>query len=292
VVAAFAAIYLIWGSTYLAIAYAVETFPPFLMMGTRFLAAGAVLYAWAVARGAGVGTSHAWRRSAGLGLLLVAATYGLVGWAEMRLASGVVALLIATVAAWIVLFEAVIPGGTRPTRLVVVGVALGFVGQYVLIRPELARGARADLLSVGAVLLANVAWAAGSIAARRLTIAAPPVLATSMQMLAGGAVLCVVGLAVGEGARIAAAPVSGRSLLAWAYLVGPGSMLAYTAYVWLLGVVPPARVATSAYVNPVVAVALGWLLAGEPVTASTIAALGITLGGVLLINVGAGPARA
>ncbi|HKG90264.1 MAG TPA: EamA family transporter [Gemmatimonadaceae bacterium] len=289
VVAAFAILYVVWGSTYLAIRYAVETMPPLLMAGTRFLAAGAVLYAWAVARGRRLGSAAEWRGATLAGLLLISAAYGLVSWAEQRISSGLAALLVASVPAWMLILERVTGEGERPAPLAIAGVVLGFVGQYILLRPELARGASGDLLAAGAVLLSNVAWAVGSLASRRVKLPDSPLLNTAMQMLAGGAVLVALGLAVGEGPRVAGGAVSARSIAAWAYLVVAGSMLAYTAYVWLLGVTTTARVTTYAYVNPVVAVLVGWLVGGEAVGAHTVVATVVILAAVLMINLA--PAR-
>jgi len=293
--AAFATIYVVWGSTYLAIRYAVESFPPLLMSGTRFLCAGTVLLAWALLRGARRPGAAEWRRAALVGALLVAASFGLVGWAEQYIASSLAALIVASVPVWIILLDVTIGGAARPSRAVLVGVALGLAGQVLLLWPELERGVAGNAVAALAVVASNLTWAAGTIAVRRTSqdarAAHSPVLATSLQMLAGGAMLAVAGLAVGEAAPLLERGVTPRSALAWAYLVGPGSMLAFSAYTWLLTVTSPARVATHAYVNPVVAVFLGWLLAGEPVSAFTLGATAVILGAVVLINTASGARR-
>jgi drug/metabolite transporter (DMT)-like permease len=289
VLAAFATIYLVWGSTYLAIRYAVESFPPLLMSGTRFLCAGVALLAWARSRGAVWPSAAEWRQASVVGALLVAASYGLIGWAEQRLASGVAALIVASVPVWIILLERWTGGVARHSPAILLGVVLGLAGQVVLLWPELARGVRGTLAAVLAVLASNLTWAMGTLAVRRLGRSGartPPALATAMQMLTGGAMLSAVGLGVGELRPVLAHAITPRSLLAWTYLVVPGSMLAFSAYTWLVTVTPPARVATYAYVNPVVAVLIGWLLAGEPVTWLTVVASAIILGSVALINAG------
>ena len=286
--AAFATIYLVWGSTYLAIRYAVESFPPLLMTGTRFLCAGAVLLAWALGRGARRPGAAEWRQAALVGALLVAASYGLVGWAEQYIASSLAALIVASVPVWIILLDVIVARAARPPTAVLVGITLGLAGQVLLLWPELRRGVAGNAATVLAVVASNLTWAAGTLAVRRTSRGAgergPLVLTTAMQMLAGGAMLVVAGGAIGEAAPLVARGVTLRSALAWAYLVGPGSMLALSAYTWLLTVTPPARVATHAYVNPVVAVFLGWLLAGEPVSGLTLAATAVILGSVVLIN--------
>jgi drug/metabolite transporter (DMT)-like permease len=286
--AAFATLYVVWGSTYLAIRYAVESFPPLLMSGTRFLCAGGVLLAWALARGARRPGAAEWRRAALVGALLVAASYGLLGWAEQYIASSLAALIVASLPVWIVLLDMIVARAARPPTAVMVGIALGLAGQVLLLWPELRRGVAGSAVAVLAVFASNGTWAVGTLAVRRTSRdageRAPLVLTTAMQMLAGGAMLVVAGLALGEAAPLLARGITPRSALAWAYLVGPGSMLTFTAYAWLLTVTSPARVATYAYVNPVVAVFLGWLLAGEPVTGVTVGATAVILGSVVLIN--------
>jgi drug/metabolite transporter (DMT)-like permease len=285
---AFAIVYLVWGSTYLAIRFAVETIPPLIMSGTRFLAAGGALYLWCRLRGdkSSSPTSAQWKGAAMTGLFLIAASYGLVSWAELTVPSGIVALITAMTPLWMVLFSS-IAIARRPSALVIAGIAIGLGAQALLFGVGSADQARIDPWGLGAVLLAGVSWAIGSLRARKSDLPADAFLGSAMQMLTGGAVLVVLGLFAGEGAHFTLADVSRRSALAWVYLVVAGSMIAYSAYLYLLKATTPARASTYAYVNPIVAVFLGWLLAGEPFGPRTVAAMGLTLVAVLAINLGA-----
>jgi drug/metabolite transporter (DMT)-like permease len=285
---AFATVYFVWGSTYLAIRFAVETIPPLLMSGTRFLVAGGALYLWCVFRGgkSSSPTSTQWGAAATTGLFLIAASYGLVSWAELTVPSGIVALITAMTPLWMVLFSS-IAIARRPSAPVVAGIAIGLGAQALLFGVGSADHARIDPWGLGAVLLAGICWAIGSLRARKADLPADAFLGSAMQMLTGGAVLVVVGLLAGEGAHFTLGDVSRRSAIAWAYLVVAGSMVAYSAYLYLLKATTPARASTYAYVNPIVAVFLGWLLAGEPFGPRTVAAMGLTLVAVLAINLGA-----
>jgi drug/metabolite transporter (DMT)-like permease len=291
VLLAFAILYIVWGSTYLAIRWAVESIPPLLMVGSRFLVAGALLYAWQLAanarRGAQIRPTRAeWRRETIIALLLITTAYGLVAWAELTVPSGIVAMFAATTPLWMVVLPSFAPGGNRLSALVPGGVAVGIAGQALLLAPGSLAGKSVDPLGAAAVVVASIAWAIGSLRARRPPESRDPLLSSAMQMLVGGAVLVVLGLVLGEGAHLHLAEITTRSFLSWVYLVVAGSVVAYTAYVWLLGVTSPARVSTYAYVNPIVAVALGWLVAAEPVGAKTLAASALILVAVLAINLG------
>jgi drug/metabolite transporter (DMT)-like permease len=287
IVAAFATVYIVWGSTYLAIKYAIATIPPFLMAGSRFLLAGALLYAFSLRGGDPAPTRRQWLNASVIGILLLGLGNGGVVWAELLVPSGLAALLVAAMPVWMVLFEALRPEGRRPTALVVAGIALGLFGQVVLVNPfSHGPGSQSvSLVGVAALLIATMSWAAGSIRARLVDLPASRVRTTAMEMLAGGAGLLVVGAAVGEVPQFLSVRPSAESIAAWLYLVVFGSLLAFTAFVWLNATVAPTRAATYAYVNPVVAVGLGWLLLGEPVTARTAVAAVIILGAVLVINV-------
>jgi drug/metabolite transporter (DMT)-like permease len=278
----FAAVYLIWGSTYLAIRYAIETLPPFLMAGVRYLIAGAILYVFARRSGAPAPTRRHWGSAFVLGALLFVGGNGGVVWAEQHIASGLAALLVATVPLWMVLLDWLRPGGSRPGGAVAAGLVLGTLGVALLVGPGAAEGA-VDLLGAGAVILGALAWAAGSLAAGRLPLPKEMALASAMEMLAGGALLSVVGLLAGEGGRLSLAAVTPRSLLALAYLITFGSLVAFSAYLYLLRETSPARAATYAYVNPVVAVALGALLGGEALSSRMIAASAVIVAAVALI---------
>lgn len=283
--AAFAAVYLVWGSTYLAIRFALETLPPFLMAAARFLVAGGVLYAVVRARGEPRPSLVHWRSAVIVGGLLLFLGNGGVVWAEQTVPSGVVALLVATLPLWMVLLEWARPGGERPTGRVVAGLVVGFAGLVLLVGPaDLMGGGRVDPVGAGVVLFAALAWAAGSIYSRGAPLPASPFLATGMEMLAGGALLLALGVARGELGVLDLSAVSAKSALALAYLVVFGSLVGFTAYVWLLRVSTPSRVSTYAYVNPVVAVLLGWGLAGEPLSARVLGAAAVIIAAVVLIT--------
>lgn len=283
---AFFVLYVIWGSTYLAIRFAIETLPGFLMAGVRFSAAGAILYAWArLSRRADPPTLRHWTSALVMGVLMLAGGNGAVVWAEERVPSGLVALLVATVPIWMVLLDWLQGTGGRPTRALVAGMVLGFAGVGVLVAPDILGGSTlVDPVRAGVVVLGSLSWAAGSIYARRAILPASPFLATALQMLSGGAALLAMGVARGELATVDLSAASTRSLLALLYLVLFGSILAYSAYIWLLRVSTPARVGTYAYVNPVVAVILGWAFAGEPVTGRVFLSGAIIVVGVALIT--------
>jgi len=289
---AFAAIYLVWGSTYLAIRYAIETIPPFLMAGTRFLLAGGALYLWSRLTGAERPSRAAWVATAVTGVLMLAIGNGAVTWSEQRIPSGLVALLVASVALWMVLLEFLRKNGTRPTRLSITGLLLGFGGVAVLIGPAAFTAARdVDVLAALVLMGASLSWAAGSIYSRVLPRPSSAAVGSGMQMLAGGIVLLIVGVSSGELGRLDVGGVTTRSLFALGYLTVFGSLVGFTAYAWLLRVCAPAAVATYAYVNPMVAMFLGWLIAGEEFGPRMIVAAVIILSGVALINrASAGPA--
>lgn len=283
VAAAFAIVYVIWGSTYLAILFAIETLPPLLMAAARFLLAGGILFAWALSRGAPLPTRRQWAGCAVAGLLMLMLGNGAVVWAETRIPSGVAALIVAIVPCWMVLLEW-LRSGDRPTGRVFAGLGLGLVGLVLLVGPEgLMGGGRIDRLGAGILVLGGFAWAAGSIYTRGRDLPAPR-MSTAAQMLAGGAGLVVLGTIFGEWGRLDLSGVSTRSVLGVLYLVVFGSIIAYSAYVWLLQVSTPARVSTYAYVNPVVAVFLGWLLAGEALTMRMGVAAAVIVAGVALIT--------
>ncbi len=294
-VAAFAAIYVIWGSTYFAIRVAIETIPPFLMAGLRFLFAGAVLYAWCRWRGAPAPSRRHWLSATIIGGLLLLGGNGGVVWSEQFVPSGIAALIVATVPLWLVLLNWLGSAGQRPGIAEVVGVALGFTGMILLVQMGGDDGGE-PLHRVGAIVLlfATLSWSVGSLYSRRAPLPSSPLVATGMEMLAGGALLTVAGTVAGEWPRFAPSAMSFRSLAAVLYLIVFGSLVAFTAYMWLLRVTTPARVATYAYVNPIVALLLGWGFAGEPLTARTLLASAVILLGVVVTITyrGAPPAAA
>ena len=275
-------VYVVWGSTYLAIRYVVETLPPLLSAGARFAVAGVLLAAWlAVRRGrAGfVATRRELAAAAGIGVLLLLGGNGLVTLAEEReLPSGLAALLVAAVPLWVVLLRAF--SGDRPAARTLLGVAIGFTGVAVLLLP----GARPEglaVLPVAMVVGSSVLWSIGSFAATRVALPADPLLTTVVQMGGGSVALALCGLLAGEEVR--ADRWSVTSGVAWVYLVVFGSLVAFTAYSWLLGVAPVSQVATYAYVNPVVAVLLGALVAGESVGALTVVGGAVTVLAVAVV---------
>ena len=282
-ITAFAAVYLIWGSTYLAIRFAIETIPPHLMAAARFLVAGAILYAWARWRGAPAPTVRNWRASAVVGGFLLLGGNGAVVWAETRVPSGLTALLVAMVPIWMLVLE-MLPslGGKRPRPAVVAGLVLGLAGLVLLVAPGKLAG-RVDPVGAGVLVLGCLSWAFGSLRSRVADLPKSGFLAAAMEMLCGGALLLLFGLATGQGAQLSLAAVSTRSLVALAYLVSFGSLIGFTAYIWLLGATTSARVSTYAYVNPVVAVLLGWGFANEPMTLRTILAAAVIVSAVVVI---------
>jgi drug/metabolite transporter (DMT)-like permease len=284
--AAFAAVYLVWGSTYLAIRYAIETLPPFLMAGARFLFAGAVLAGWALLRGAERPTARQWGTTAIIGAFLLLGGNAAVVWAEQRVPSGLAALLVATVPLWMVLIDRLRPGGRHPGGRVLLGVALGLAGVALLVgRGEFAGGRGVDPAGAAALVAGSLSWALGSMYAKTAKLPASPLLATGMEMLCGGLLLLLAGSFTGEWSGLDLAQVSLRSWLALGYLVTFGSLIGFTAYVYVLGRSTPAMATTYAFVNPVVAVFLGWALAGEPVSARTALAAAIIVAAVVVITV-------
>jgi drug/metabolite transporter (DMT)-like permease len=284
VIVAFAAIYLIWGSTYLAIRYAIETMPALMMAGVRHFTAGAILFAVCRALGMAAPSPRHWLSALVIGALMLLGGNGAVSWAVQLVPSGLAALVIATVPLWIALLEWRLKG-VRPGRQALAGIALGIAGVAVLIGPGRLLGGQApNPIGVGVLLVGAFAWSCGSLYSRRAPLPPQPLMVVSTQMIAGGALLVLAGLATGEGARVDLDALSTRSVLSFAYLVVFGSIVGYTAYIWLLRVTTPERVATYAFVNPVVAVLLGWALAGEALTPRILAASLVIVAAVALIT--------
>jgi drug/metabolite transporter (DMT)-like permease len=270
---AFAAVYIIWGSTYLAIRFAVEVLPPFLMVGTRFLIAGFILYLWGRIGGAPRPDLSQWKSAAIVGLLMLVLANGLISWSEQRIPSGLAALLAATVPFWMVMLDWMRPRGTAPSSRVVLGLIIGFVGVALLLQPwRSTEGETLDLLGAAMVMVAAFSWATGSLYSVHAKLPSSPILSMGMEMLSGGMIALVVGMLRGELAHIEVSAITARSLLALTYLIVFGSLVGFNAYMWLLRVCAPAWVSTYAFVNPVVAVFLGWALGGEPLTARTLMA--------------------
>lgn len=288
-ITAFAAIYIFWGSTYLAIKYAIETLPPFLMAGARFFAAGSILLVWArFSKDYEKPKFAHWRTSFVVGTLLLLGGNGGVVFAERYISSSLAALLVATEPFWIVLLSWLWLKGARPNLKVVSGLAIGFLGVWLLISGQPATGATnsgsMQLFGAIAVMIAALSWATGSIYGLRAPVLKSSLLTSGMQMFAGGSVLLLVSLISGELFRFNVSEVSSRSWFGLVYLIVFGSLVSFTAYSWLLKNAPPAQVATYAYVNPVIAVFLGWLIAGESFTTQMLVGAGVIVGSVALIT--------
>jgi drug/metabolite transporter (DMT)-like permease len=283
---AFGAVYLVWGSTYLAVKYAIATLPPLLMAGARFLLAGLVMSA--VGRASAEyekPTAAQWRTSFVVGALLLVGGNGGVVLAERYIPSSLAALLVAVEPFWIVLLGWLWLRQPRPSGKVLLGLLLGFGGVYLLVGEQLGAGSGPmQLVSAGAVIGAAFCWAAGSLYGLRAPSPRSAVLGAGMQMLAGGALLLVLGLLTGEGHGLHLGQVSRASWLGFGYLVVFGSLVAFTAYSWLMKNAPAARVATYAYVNPVVAVLLGWAMLGEKLTGQMLVGAVVIVGSVVLIT--------
>ena len=286
-IAAYAAIYVIWGTTYLGIRYAVETLPPLTMAGVRFTIAGGVLFAVARWKGEPAPTAANWRATALIGAMFFLISHGCLSWAELRVPSGMAALAVSTIPLWTALAGWAI-GESRLTGRTLVGLALGFAGLVLLFgssgllkRPDSLAAAGSWIL-----VLSSICWAIGSVLARRIAIPASATLASGMEMLIGGLMLLSVGALAGDWQSLAHHTISTRSLAALAYLIVFGSLVAFTAYVWLLSASTPARVSTYAFVNPVIAVAAGWLLAGEIVTLPMLMAAAVIAAGVAILVTG------
>jgi drug/metabolite transporter (DMT)-like permease len=283
-VVAFAAVYVIWGSTYLAIAVGIESFPTLLLPAARHLTAGLVLYPILRWKTGIRPTPIQWRTAIITGLLLLLVGNGGVCLSERTVPSGVAALLVALVSFWMVLLDWLRPGGIRPVPRVVASLVLGFGGLILLVGPaHLGGSERVNPTGAGILVVASFAWAWGSIYSKHHDLPSSPLLGVAMQSLAGGAALWIVGLLAGEGRQLHLAAVTARSWIAIVYLIVFGSGLGFTAYVYLLKKSTAARVGTYAFVNPVVALFLGWLGAGETITMRTALAAAVILTAVLLV---------
>lgn len=286
-IAAFAAVYILWGSTYLAIRFAVETLPPLLMAGVRFVIAGTLLLAWSRLRERSAPpTKTDWRTGLVAGALLLLGGNGAVVWAEQRVPSGMAALLVAVVPLWMVLLDWLRPGGRRPAVPVFIGLGLGLVGLGLLVGPEALHGGGDISLTGAAVLMGgSLSWAIGSLYTKSAPHPTSANIGSGTQMFAGGICLLVVGSLGGELAQLDPAHVTARSLYSVLYLIVFGSLIGFTAYLYMLAHSSTARASTYAYVNPVVAVLLGWAIAHEPVTWRTLLAAAVILAGVAIITV-------
>ncbi len=284
-VLAFAAVYVIWGSTYLAIRVGVRSVPPLLLSGCRFVGAGGLLYGFLRARGTRAPTAAEWGHAAIAGLLMLTAGNGLVTWAEKQVPSNLTALLVAAVPLDMALLDWARPGGTRPTRRVFAGIAIGVSGMSLLVSGGRHASHETSLLAIGTVLLSGVCWSAGSLYARYGAMHRHPVMAAAQQMLAGGTVMLLLAALRGDPRAVLATGVSTESALALAYLTLFGSCVAFSAFGWLIKATTPARLSTVAYVNPVVALVLGWVLLDERLGAWALAGAALIVCAVLVMTV-------
>jgi drug/metabolite transporter (DMT)-like permease len=286
VIIAFAALYLIWGSTFLGIRFAIETIPPFLMAGARFVLAGAIMYAIGWWQGISKSSWANWRTSLIIGACLLLAGNGGVTISEQYIDSGLAALIVAIVPIYIVLLAWGTGMAARPIPFVWLGLVGGFIGVGILLGPALrfsSNGERHPAVGMSILLISSFVWSVGSLYSRTAKHAASPFLTAAQQMICGGLLLLLAGAATGELRRLHPGSISILSLASFAYLVIIGAVVGYTAYIWLLRHCDPAKVATYAYVNPIVAVLLGTAFAGETLNMRTIIAASLIIGSVAVV---------
>lgn len=279
-------LYIVWGSTYFGIKVAIETIPPFFHAALRFLISGVIILLWQKAAGQEMPTRRQWVSAFIVGNLLLLGGNGLVAWAEQFIPSGIAALTIATVPLWLVILEALRPGGVKPTWQAIVGLAIGFAGIFVLVGPAefSGGGMKLDPFGVAALLTACILWASGSIYSRSADLPKSSFMTTGAEMLMGSIGLIVVSLLTNELKGWNPAEVSARSLVGLVYLITVGSIIGFGSYIWLLANAPISLVATYAYVNPVVAIMLGYLVGNEALEPRIGLATAIIIGAVVFIN--------
>jgi drug/metabolite transporter (DMT)-like permease len=282
--AAFIAVYVIWGSTYLGIKFAIESIPPFLMASLRFLIAGSILFLISNKSDNEKLTFAQYKSTAIVGLLLLLGGNGGVVWAEQYLPSGLTALLVSTVPVWVVVISWLFPQEKKNQVKNVIGVTLGFAGLYFLVSPgNLIKGSEVDLLAALVLIGATLSWSIGSVYTHHAVLPKSSMVSTSFQMIFGGLGLLAASLISGEPFNFNPSEVSTQSFLAFLYLILFGSLIAFSAYIWLLKKAGASKATTYAYVNPVVAVILGWLLAGEEITLRLVIAAIIIVAAVVII---------
>jgi drug/metabolite transporter (DMT)-like permease len=280
---ALSAVYLIWGSTYLAIRFAVETMPPFLSAAGRFIISGVFLYLWRRFAGDPDPTPVEWRNAAIIGIFLLVGGNGGVVWTVQFIPSSLAALLVATVPLWMILFDGFRPGGERPGQIALIGILIGFCGAVMLIGWTANQASVDNLHGAIVVLVASCLWAIGSIYGKTSALPSSALLTTGIEMMVGGGALVLISFGFGEPTNLDWTLVSQRSIYAWMYLtlVGP---VAFISYAWLLRVAPIPLVATYSYVNPLVAIILGYFLGKELITPRILLAAGLILGSVVLVS--------
>ena len=282
-VLAFFLIYFIWGSTYLAIRYAIESIPPFLMAGVRFSTAGALLYLFMRLTGTPNPSMKQWLNLGIVGTFLFLGGNGLVVWSEQFIASGLAALLVSLLPLWLITLDWLWAGGSPPTLRGCIGIGMGIIGVVVLIDPGQLASTDLDITGALVTILASLLWATGSIYSKKFTQPQSIFMSAACQMLGGGVAILLVSLLLGEWGRFDAGDVTLVSFSAFSYLAVFGSIVAISAYVWLLQNAPAASVSTYAFVNPAVAIFLGWLIAGEEINLHIVLGAGIILAGVVLV---------
>ncbi|MGA2082903.1 MAG: EamA family transporter [Holophaga sp.] len=278
-------VYFLWGGTYLGIRLAVATIPPYLMAGTRFLLAGSLVYLYARLTGAEPPLRAHWIDGGIAGGLLLLGGNGLICWSEQLVPSGIAALLVATVPLWMILLGLLGKDRRWPGIVVLVGILLGFSGIGLLVLPAGGASGRVNPAGIAALVVASFLWSLGSLSSRRARVPASPLLAVSLQMIVGGALMLLASGLLGEWPRLVLARVTLKSVLGMGYLVLFGSIIAYSAYIWLLKNADPTWVSTYAFVNPIVAVFVGWLIAGERLTTHSLWATVVILLSVVIITV-------
>ncbi|MDP9131240.1 MAG: EamA family transporter [Candidatus Binatota bacterium] len=280
---ALSAVYLIWGSTYLAIRFTVETFPPFLSAAARFIISGAVLYLCRRLCGDAAPSRYEWRSATVIGILLLVGGNGAVVWAARYIPSSLAALLVATCPLWMLLFDFLRPGGGKPGPQALLGILIGFGGAVLLIGWSANGTTPNSFVGAVVVVFGSLFWAAGSIYGKTAKLPSSPLLITGMEMLSGGAALLIIALVIGELGSFDVAQVSSRSTIGWIYLtvIGP---IAFVAYAWLLRNAPIPLVSTYSYVNPLVAIILGYFLGREILAPRVLAAAGLIIGSVVLVS--------
>lgn len=284
IVAAFAAIYVIWGTTYLAIAMMVKSIPPYLGAGSRFLVAGTLLFAFLRLRGQPFPTPRQWGWAALAGLLLLVGGNGSIVWAQKTVPSGIASIIVATEPLWIVLASWLFFRGGRPTLLEAAGILGGFAGMVFLIGPSmLAHGGEIDPFGAGLLVFATVSWAFGSMVSRHADLPDSAPMAMSMEMASAGLIMLLLAIPKGDWAGFSLSAVTLESFLGWLYLVVFGSWIGFVAFFFLMRHCRPSRAATYAYVNPLIALFLGWLVAGEPLSARTLVSAAVILASVAIV---------
>jgi len=286
----FLVIYFVWGSTYIAIRFSIETIPPFVMAGIRFVLSGLLLFVWSYRRDRVLPRASEIRKSAAVGILLLVGGNGTLTWSEQYIPSGLAALILAMIPVWMVWLDSVFVTKKRPQTITIVGILLGVVGVALLsgvnrsVLLEKAQPGSSVFFYAFMLVGAGLFWSSGSLYSRTIKSAASLLTLVSLQMLAGGVVLIIMGSMLGEWGRFSLGEISLLSLISVMYLIVFGSILTYSVYNWLLRQSAPAKVGTYAFFNPLVAVFLGWLLAGEPVTVKMMIGAGAILTAVMFVN--------